>query len=36
MTEVVIAVLSAAGCVYLASSTAKLRGRSAYRSFRAA
>ena len=35
MTEVVIAVLSAAGCVYLASSTAKLRGRSAYRSFRA-
>jgi len=35
MPEVVIAVLSAAGCVYLASSTAKLRRRSAYQSFRA-
>ena len=35
MPEVVIAVLSAAGCVYLASSTAKLRRRSAYQSFQA-
>jgi hypothetical protein len=35
MTEVVIAVLSAVCCVYLASATAKLRGRSAYQSFRA-
>ena len=35
MTEVVIAVLSAAACVYLASATAKLRGRSAYLSFQA-
>ena len=30
-----IAVLSAAACVYLASATAKLRGRSAYLSFQA-
>jgi hypothetical protein len=35
MIEVVIAVLSAACCVYLTSATAKLRGRSAYRSFEA-
>lgn len=35
MTEVVIAALAVACCVYLASSTAKLRRRSAYRSFRA-
>jgi hypothetical protein len=33
MIEVVIAVLSAACCVYLTSATAKLRGRSAYESF---
>jgi hypothetical protein len=33
MTEVVIAVLSTAGCVYLASAAAKLRRRSAYQSF---
>lgn len=35
MIEVVIAVLSAACCVYLASATAKLRGWSAYQSFEA-
>lgn len=35
MTELVIAVLSAAGCVYLASASAKLRGRSAYAAFAA-
>jgi hypothetical protein len=33
MIEVVIAVLGAACCVYLTSSAAKLRGRSAYGSF---
>ncbi|HEX4088204.1 MAG TPA: MauE/DoxX family redox-associated membrane protein [Trebonia sp.] len=35
MTEVAVAVLSAACCVYLMSAGAKLRGRSAYRSFAA-
>ena len=35
MTELVIAVLSLACCVYFASATAKLRGRSAYHSFQA-
>jgi len=35
VTELVIAVLSIAGCVYFASAAAKLRGRPAYRSFRA-
>ena len=35
MIEMVLAVLGAAGCVYLASATAKLRGRAAYRAFAA-
>ena len=35
MTELVIAVLSLACCVYFASANAKLRGRSSYQSFQA-